>query len=109
MDVEVLEPDGSVVMRRISVNRDRLVTMIVDDESGVKFFLNKVMAKFRPIFSKVPLENMQKAVKSPITIQKVLSAPKMRADDVLSPQILELERSLIPIPDVHGYKFPVTV
>ena len=109
MDVEVLEPDGSVVIRRVSIKRGRLVSMLVEDEGGVKFFLNKVMAKFRPIFSKVPLENMQKAVKSPAAIQKILSAPKMRADDVLSPQILELERAMIPTPCVPGYKFPITV
>ena len=110
IDVEVLEADGTKSLKRVTIERDRLVDILVEDHSGMRFFLNRVVGKLRPAFGNImKADKLQKMVQAPKMAQEMFAKPRTRSDDLLSPQILELEKQMIPAPEVPGYHFDVTV
>ncbi len=108
LDVTSKELDGSEVPRRVTLTPERLLEIMVQDPDGLKWVMNHAS---KSLSSRVKMKPgaVPHLLGAKNVLTKTVSAKKVSKEDVLPPQIRELEDRLIDIPVIDAHYFPVEV
>jgi len=109
LDVECLEPDGSKVWRRVRIDQERLASVISDSPQGTRFLMNRVIRKVTPAFKNLNPKSVSKFLQAPDMLQKAMENPTTDSDQLLPPQILELESKYLPAQEIKAHYFALKV
>lgn len=108
LDVDVVDVGGSQ-QKRVTIPRERLVEMISKSPDGMKFLLGPAMGMLRSRM-KIQPSQLTNLAKAPATVNQILQTRRFsQSDDVLPPQIRDLEDRMIPVPILQTTLFPVKV